>query len=76
MLSVDLDQVGGVHYSSKTIQPWNAMESWLSPEQFKGYLRGNIIKYIARYDDKGGVEDLKKAQHYLSKLLEQYERNR
>lgn len=63
-------QIGGTHYSSKRIQPWDAMESWMSHEQFKGFLRGNAIKYIARCDDKGGIEDIKKARHYLDKLIE------
>ena len=63
-------QVGGGHYVSKAVQPWTAMESWMSPEQFAGFLRGNTIKYLARCDDKGGVDDLKKAQHYLEKLIE------
>lgn len=35
-----------------------------------GYLEGNIIKYISRYKEKGGVVDLYKAQHYLDKLVE------
>lgn len=65
-----LHQVGGDHYSSKTVQPWDAMEAWMTAEQFTGYLRGNCLKYIARCDDKGGIEDLRKAQHYLSKLIE------
>ena len=63
-------QIGGSHYASKAVQPWDAMASWMTPEQFEGYLRGNVIKYVARYPDKKGVEDLKKAQHYLSKLIE------
>ena len=63
-------QVGGQHYSSKSVQPWEAMQSWMNPEQFAGFLRGNAIKYLARCDDKGGLEDLKKAQHYLAKLIE------
>jgi len=63
------DQVGGTHYQ-KTIQPWDAMEAWMRREQFIGYLRGNAIKYLARCDDKGGLEDLQKAQHYLAKLIE------
>lgn len=62
-------QVGGSHYRQHNIQPWDAMESWLSEEEFCGFLRGNIIKYIARYRDKGGVQDLKKAAHYLDKLI-------
>ena len=63
-------QIGGDHYRTKTIQPWDAMESWMSRDEFTGYLRGNVIKYIARYKDKNGVEDLKKARHYLDKLIE------
>ena len=63
-------QVGGEHYQSKSIQPWDAMEAWMTKEQFKGFLWGNVIKYIARWQDKGGVEDLRKARHYMDKLIE------
>jgi len=63
-------QVGGAHYTSKSVQPWQAMESWMSEEQFKGFLKGNVIKYLARCDDKGGKIDLEKAKHYLDKLIE------
>ena len=67
------EQVGGRHYADKTIQPWDAMEAWMSAEQFRGFLRGNAIKYLARCDDKGGVEDLRKAAHYLDKLISLYQ---
>lgn len=63
-------QVGGNHYKDKTVQPWTAMESWMTAEQFEGFLRGNVIKYIARYKDKDGLRDVLKAKHYLEKLLE------
>jgi hypothetical protein len=63
-------QLGGDHYTSKEVQPWDAMESWMTEEQFKGFLQGNVIKYIARYQDKGGVLDLQKCKHYLDKLIE------
>ena len=63
-------QVGSNHYINKSIQPWTAMESWMSPEEFEGFLRGNVIKYIARYKDKDGIKDILKAKHYLEKLLE------
>lgn len=68
-------QIGGDHYVSEEIQPWDAMQSWMSPEGFREFLRGNAIKYMARATDltlsgKGGVEDVKKARHYLDKLLE------
>lgn len=63
-------QIGGDHYRTKAIQPWDAMEAWMGPEQFEGFLRGNVIKYMARYPDKGGEEDIRKAGHYLTKLKE------
>jgi len=64
-------QVGGDHYVNMGVQPWDAMESWLTPEQFQGFLQGNAIKYLARWQSKGGVEDLRKARHYLDKLIEE-----
>lgn len=67
------NQVGGDHYRAKKIQPWTAMESWLGSEQFEGYLRGNVIKYVARYPEKNGLEDLLKAKHYLERLIEHVE---
>ena len=69
MASNDI-QVGGTHYLSKTVQPWEAMEAWFSEVEFMGYLKGNVVKYMARCNDKGGLDDLKKAQHYLNKLVE------
>jgi len=63
-------QIGGAHYVDKAIQPWDFMQSVMSEEQFEGYLRGNVIKYLARYPDKGGQIDLEKARHYLDKLIE------
>jgi len=58
-------QVGGSHYKDKSIQPWDYIVQNEIP-----YLEGNIIKYVSRWRDKGGVDDLRKAQHYLSKLIE------
>jgi hypothetical protein len=68
--NANAQQYGGDHYVNMGVQPWKAMEAWMSPEAFAGFLRGNAIKYLARADKKGGVEDLKKARHYLNKLLE------
>jgi hypothetical protein len=69
-MSADDTQVGGTHYKQLKVQPWQAMEAWMTREAFLGFLRGNVIKYVARADKKGGVEDLKKANHYLAKLIE------
>lgn len=69
-MSANEYQVGGDHYASKDVQPWAAMESWMTPEAFSGYLLGNCIKYLARYREKNGVQDLEKCKHYLAKLIE------
>lgn len=64
-MSANEIQVGGDHYKAKAIQPWDYIIS-----NDLGYLEGNIIKYVSRWKNKNGVEDLKKAQHYLAKLIE------
>lgn len=69
-MSANETQVGGTHYTTKSIQPWEAMQAWMSEDEFCGFLRGNCLKYLVRYKDKGGVEDLRKARHYLDKLIE------
>lgn len=58
-------QEGGAHYKGKAIQPWDYIVA-----NNIGYLEGNVIKYVTRYKDKNGVQDLKKARHYLDKLIE------
>ena len=58
-------QIGGTHYKAQKLQPWDAIAAWDC-----GFLDGNVIKYVVRYRSKGGVEDLKKARHYLDKLIE------
>ncbi len=62
-------QVGGDHYTRLDIQPWDAMKAWMSKDEFTGYLRGNVIKYVAR--EKNPYEDLLKARHYLNRLIEE-----
>jgi hypothetical protein len=61
----DDTQVGGSHYKDKAIQPWDYIIA-----NDLGYLEGNVVKYVSRWKNKNGIEDLKKAQHYLAKLLE------
>lgn len=62
-------QIGGDHYDKYRIEPIAALKDWLTPDEFRGFLRGNAIKYQVRYRDKGGAEDLKKAQWYLAELI-------
>ncbi len=63
-------QVAGDHYVKHgDFQPWDAWWLWNL-----NAFQGAIIKYIVRYRDKNGVEDLKKARHYIDKLIELEER--
>jgi len=75
MTDADQVQFGGDHYKTMAVQPWAAMEAWMTPEQFKGYLLGSAIAYLARFNTngvagKGGAVDVQKAGHYLLKLGE------
>jgi len=58
-------QVGGSHYKQHKIQIWDAILDWNL-----GYLEGCVVKYVARFRNKGGIEDLEKARHYIDKLIE------
>lgn len=61
-------QVGGDHYRSLDIQPWDALRAWLTPEEFSGFMKWTAIVYLARTKHLG--EDVAKAHHTLEKLLE------
>jgi len=63
-------QVGGEHYRSMAVQPWDALLAWLTPEEFRGYQKGVAIAYLARERNKGGTQDIEKAMHHLMKLVE------
>tara|TARA_R100000234_G_C4916334_1_gene142157 strand:+ start:98 stop:316 length:219 start_codon:yes stop_codon:yes gene_type:complete len=64
------------HYNSGNIECIDAIQESMSSEAFRGYLKGNIQKYIWRYENKKGVEDLKKAQWYLNKLIKTLEKTK
>ena len=58
-------QEGGTHYKVMPIQPWDYVLA-----NGLGFCEGNAIKYISRWKEKGGVADLRKAIHFLEKLIE------
>ena len=63
-----------VHYNTGSVECIEAIKASMSDTEFKGYLKGNAMKYLWRYDYKGKpVEDLKKAQWYLARLTEEIE---
>jgi len=58
-------QVSGSHYKDFPIQPVEFIHKNNIP-----YIEGNVIKYISRWRDKGGLADLEKAKHYIDLLIE------
>jgi len=58
------------HYTAEgSIECIEAIEAQLTPEEFRGFLKGNIAKYVWRERHKNGREDLRKAQWYLNHLV-------
>lgn len=58
-------QVGGSHYKGRKIEPWDfAIANDLD------FMQGSVVRYVVRYRDKNGIEDLRKAQHCLEKMIE------
>lgn len=63
-------QVGGDHYKKLAIQPMEyALRNGLNAGQF------SVIKYVTRYKDKGGIEDLRKAKHCIDLLIQHEQEN-
>ena len=60
------------HYNKSGIETIDAIKA-MTDTGYEYYLQGNIMKYLWRYRYKNGVEDLKKAQWYLNKLIEVYD---
>lgn len=58
------------HYDNGEIQPIEFMQSNMTVAAFEGFLKGNVIKYVARYENKNGLQDLKKARVYLDWLID------
>lgn len=58
-------QEGGRHYKYMAIQPVEFIH-----KNKLGFCAGNVVKYVCRYKTKGGIEDLKKARHYIDLLIE------
>jgi hypothetical protein len=59
-----------IHYvDGNGVECIDAIEASMSTEEFKGFLKGNVQKYVWRYSQKNGAEDLKKAKWYLERLI-------
>ena len=66
-------QVGGDHYKKLgEHQPWDVLQTWLTPEEYRGWQKGTAIVYLAREKSKGGDQDIQKALHHLQRLTETF----
>lgn len=70
-MSANETQVGGGHYKSLSPEPWDVIWAWK-----RDYLVGSAIKYLSRWESKGGIEDLRKAVHFINKRIELAEEER
>ena len=57
------------HYTTGGIECIEAIKASMTLLEFEGYLKGNCIKYLWRYQSKGGVESLQKCEWYLNRLI-------
>ena len=64
-------QVGGNHYKKGGEEHWDRVN-----RLGLDYFQGQITKYVERWKDKNGVEDLKKARHFLDKYIEIHEQDK
>ena len=57
------------HYRQGEIECIDAIQAALTPDEFRGYCKGNILKYVWRERHKGGAQSLMKARWYLDRLI-------
>ena len=62
-----------VHYNKGSIECIEAIEASSTKEEYEGYLRNNVLKYVWRFRYKDNIKDLHKAKWYLEKLIEEIE---
>ena len=79
-VTVEIEEVDEVnhppHYLVGGIEVIDYIKAKLTPEEFRGYLKGNVIKYISRADHKNGIVDWNKADWYVDRYVEEVQHSR
>ena len=79
-VTVEIEEVDEVnhppHYLVGGIEVIDYIKAKLTPEEFRGYLKGNVIKYISRADHKNGMTDWGKADWYVDRYRKEVEHSR
>ena len=60
------------HYQTGLVETIDSIKNILGHDKFQAYCTGNVIKYLSRYREKNGLEDLKKAETYISFIIKSY----
>lgn len=63
------------HYKVGGMDTIKILKTKMTPEEYKGFLKGNIMKYLTRADYKNGIEDYEKAQYYMNELVKTVKEN-
>lgn len=66
----DVDKIQPDYYHKGGIDVIGFMETKVSKDEMRGFFRGNVLKYVTRFHEKNGVDDLNKAKYYLERLIE------
>lgn len=67
--AINSDAINPSHYTSGSIECIEAIEASMSADEFQGFLKGNCMKYLWRYRQKGGLQDLLKSEWYQTRLI-------
>ena len=69
-MTFENDNINPSHYIFGGIETIEYLKAKLTPAEYRGFLKGNVLKYVSREAEKNGLEDLKKDKWYLDKLIE------
>lgn len=72
---MEKDAINPNHYKTGDVEAIEAIKASMTQEAFLGYLKGNVLKYVWRFEKKNRLEDLKKANWYLTRLINEYQTN-
>lgn len=72
---MEKDAINPNHYKTGDVEAIEAIKASMTQEAFLGYLKGNVLKYVWRFEKKNRLEDLKKANWYLTRLTNEYQTN-
>lgn len=70
MTDTDVRQAHYRRLAELGAEPFKVLQAWLTPEEFRGYMKGSAIVYLARERLKNRDDDVQKATHHLLRLLE------